>query len=131
MRFHRGAPRRVWREGQIGIPFAHRLPPGRGRLLYATALRRAGLGVRKDERPARRWAADMLEWIDRWTVYRSPREIEAVLGGEVRHRELDYCRFRAADRPLLRGLLIHPAARRPAQAVFRRLAFEAIEVRLE
>jgi hypothetical protein len=66
----------------------------------------------------------MLDWIDRWTVYRDVREVEAALGGDVRHRELEYCRFRAGHRlrPLLRR-------RRPVEAVFRRLGFEAIEVR--
>ena len=57
----------VWREGHIGIPFSHRLPRGRFRLLYTTALRRLGLGIYKDERPAQDWAAEKLDWIDRWT----------------------------------------------------------------
>lgn len=122
----------VWREGHIGIPFAHRLPPGRLRLLYTVALRRLGVGKWKDERPPDRWAVESLEWIDRWTVYRSASEVEAAFGGRdrVRHREIDYCRFRAADRPLLRALLSRPRMKRPAEALFRRLAFEAIEVRV-
>jgi SAM-dependent methyltransferase len=122
--YHHFPSRAVWREGHIGIPFAHRLPPGRARLAYTTALRRLGLGTAKDERPARQWAREMLDWIDRWTVYRDVRDVEAALGGEIRHRELEYCRFRAGDRwrPLL-------SRRRTVEAVFRRLGFEAIEVR--
>ena len=121
----------LWREGHIGIPLAHRLPPGRFRLAYTTALRRLGLGKFKDERPARAWAIEKLEWIDRWTVYRPAREIHAVFGrnAELVNREIDYCRFRAGDRRALRTVLRWPVARRPAEALFRRLAFEAIETR--
>ena len=94
-------------------------------------LRRLGLGIYKDERPAREWAAEKLDWIDRWTVYRPANEISAVFGqhGRLSHREIDYCRFRAGERRMLRFILELPAARRPAEALFRRLAFDAIEVR--
>ena len=130
--YHHFPSRRVLREGHIGIPLAHRLPPGRARLRYATALRRLGLGIYKDDRPARRWAEEKLEWVDRWTVYRPMREIRAIFGrnATLRGREIEYCRFRAGDRRLLRALLDGPRLRRPAEAVFRRLAFEAIEARL-
>jgi SAM-dependent methyltransferase len=120
-----------WREGHIGIPLAHRLLPGRARLAYTTVLRRAGLGKFKDDQSARAWAIEKLEWIDRWTVYRPPHEIHAVFGrnADLVHREIDYCRFRAADRRWLRTVLSWPVSRRPAEALFRRLAFEAIEAR--
>jgi len=129
--YHHFPSRSVWREGHIGIPLSHRLPPGRFRLAYTTALRRAGLGTFKDERSARRWAIEQLEWIDRWTVYRPAREIHAVFGrnADLVNREIDYCRFRAGDRRALSTLLDWPPARRPAEALFRRLAFEAIETR--
>lgn len=121
----------VWREGHIGIPFSHRLPRGQPRLFYTAVLRRLGLGIFKDERPAREWAAEKLDWIDRWTVYRPANEIASVFGqyGRLSHREIDYCRFRAGERRTLRFILELPAARRPAEALFRRLAFDAIEVR--
>jgi SAM-dependent methyltransferase len=129
--YHHFPSRSVWREGHIGIPLTHRLPPGRTRLAYTTALRRAGLGKFKDERPAREWAIEKLAWIDRWTVYRPAREIHAAFGrnADLINREIDYCRFRAGDRRALRTVLNWPAARRPAEALFRRLAFEAIETR--
>ena len=92
------------------------MPPGRARVAYTTALRRAGLGKFKDDRPAREWAIEKLEWIDRWTIYRPASEI-------------DYCRFRAADRRGLHTVLSWPVSRRPAEALFRPLAFEAIETR--
>jgi SAM-dependent methyltransferase len=129
--YHHFPSRSVWREGHIGIPLSHRLPPGRLRLAYTTALRRAGLGTFKDDRPAREWAIEKLEWIDRWTVYRPAREIHSAFGrnADLANREIDYCRFRAGDRRVLGAVLSWPAARRPAEALFRRLAFEAIETR--
>lgn len=129
--YHHFPTRAVWREGHIGIPLAHRLPRGRLRLFYTAALRRLGLGLYKDERPAREWAAEKLDWIDRWTVYRPAREIHAVFGrhADLRNREIDYCRFRAGDRRWLRVALDRRGLRRPAEALFRRLAFEAIEAR--
>ena len=129
--YHHFPSRAVLREGHIGIPLAHLMPPGRARLAYTTALRRAGLGKFKDDRPAREWAIEKLEWIDRWTVYRSAHEIHEVFGrnAELVNREIEYCRFRAADRSGLRTVLSWPASRRPAEAIFRRLAFEAIETR--
>lgn len=119
------------REGHIGIPMAHRLPRTRWRLYYAAALRRLGIGANKDDRPPLVWAAENLEWIDEWTVYRRPEVVDEVLGRQavVRHREIDYCRFRAGDRRLLSWLLAQPWAKGAAEATFRRLGFEAVEVR--
>ena len=129
--YHHFPSKAVLREGHIGIPLAHRLPPGRVRLYYTAALRKLGAGIYKDDRPAREWAAAKLRWIDEWTVYRPRHEIHALFGreAELRNREIDYCRFRAGDRQPLRALLELPVMRRPAEALFRRLAFEAIEAR--
>ena len=126
--YHHVPSRGVWREAHIGVPFAHRLPRGRARLAYVSALRRLGLGNFKDDRPAREWAQQMLDWLDHWTVYRSSAELEALFGGVV-HREIDYCRFRAGPRRWLHAILDRPWARRPIEALFRRLAFDAIECR--
>jgi SAM-dependent methyltransferase len=126
--YHHVPSRGVWREAHIGVPFAHRLPRGRARLAYVSALRRLGLGTFKDDRPPREWAEQMLEWIDRWTVYRSSEELEAVFG-QVVHREIDYCRFRAGRRRWLHAILDRPRVRRPVEALFRRLAFDVIECR--
>ncbi len=131
--YHHFPSRAVWREGHIGIPFSHRLPPGRLRLWYTTALRRLGLGKFKDARPAREWAVEMLEWIDRWTIYRPSTEIHTIFGrhAQLSNREIDYCRFRAGDRRWLQAMLNAPGATGPAEALFRRLAFEAIETRFQ
>jgi SAM-dependent methyltransferase len=129
--YHHFPSRSVLREGHIGIPLAHRLPPGRFRLYYTAALRQLGLGMFKDGRPAMAWAREKLDWIDRWTIYRPSSEIHAVFGRDavLRHRELDYCRFRAGARRWLRMPLERPELERPAAALFRRLAFDAIELR--
>ena len=97
--YHHFPSRAVWREGHIGIPLAHRMPPGRARLAYTTALRRAGFGKFKDDRPAREWAIEKLEWIDRWTVYRSAREIHEIFG---RNAELVQPRDRVLPLPCRR-----------------------------
>ncbi len=88
--------------------------------------------MRKDERPAREWAAEKLAWVDAWTVYRPLSEIHAVIGRRARlaHREIDYCRFRAGDRRWLNATArARPAARPRLGGDLRRLAFEAIEAR--
>jgi SAM-dependent methyltransferase len=119
------------REGHIGIPMAHRLPRTQLRLYYTAALRRLGIGANKDDRPPLVWAAENLEWIDQWTVYRRPEVVDDVLGRQavLRHREIDYCRFRAGDRRILSWILAQPWATGVAEATFRRLGFEAVEVR--
>jgi SAM-dependent methyltransferase len=121
----------VWREGHIGIPFSHRMPPGRARLLYTTALRRLGFGKFKDERPAKIWAEEKLDWIDDWTVYRPEAEILALFGrnSTVRHCEIGYCRFRAGDRQPLKALLRIDALTPAYEWLFRRLGFMALECR--
>jgi SAM-dependent methyltransferase len=133
--YHHFPSRTVLREGHIGVPLAHRLPAGRARLLYAAALRRLGAGNSANDgtdapEPVE-WARRNLQWVDDWTVYRPLGEVEAILGdrGVVGHREIDYCRFRAGDRPWLSWLLSRARMRRPAEWAFRRLAFEAFEVR--
>jgi SAM-dependent methyltransferase len=129
--YHHFPASEVWREGHIGIPFAHRLPAGRLRLRYTELLRSLGAGIYKDDRPARVWAEEKLAWIDEWTVYRRSIEIHQVFGRHARieHREIDYCRFRAGDRRWLRALLDRPELVPVAQFLFRRLAFMAIECR--
>lgn len=130
--------RDVFREGHIGIPFAHWFPKGsRVRLLYAWTLRSLGMGTWKDQAPARRqWAEDKLRWIDEYTRYRSRREIrssyERYFTSEF--REVDYIRFRLLDRPgraFLARLLDLPLAPAAAAAVFRKLAFLVILSRKE
>jgi SAM-dependent methyltransferase len=125
----------VWREGHIGIPFSHWFRRGsRVRFWYTWALRSAGLGTWKEQAPtARQWAIDKLEWIDRWTRYRSRREIFSTYHRYFRNelRERDYIRYRLLDsRGSAAGLLARtldwPVVSGFEVALFRKLAFLVI-----
>lgn len=125
--------RDVFREGHIGIPFAHRLKRGsRFRLMYTWGLRSLGLGHWKAEAPTcRQWAADKLAWIDTYTHYRSRREIRAGFDRYFSNefRESEYIRYRLLDRPGRRALAWFaglPGVAPVARAVFRKLAFLVI-----
>lgn len=130
--------RDVWREGHIGIPFAHWFQRGsRARFLYTWALRSLGAGTWKEQAATRRqWAADKLAWIDAYTHYRPRDEIFRAFGRRFRNelREPDYIRFRLRDRrwraPLAR-LLDLPLVAAAASALFRKLAFLVIVSRKE
>ena len=129
--YHHFPSREVLREGHIGIPLAHRLPRGPARQRYATLLRSMGRGFHRDSRPAPVWAAESLAWIDDYTTYRPYREVRRILDPyfEVRHREIDYCRFRAGENGPVRALLDLEPLVGVSQRVFRRLAFMALELR--
>lgn len=125
----------VWREGHIGIPFAHWFARGsRLRFLYTWALRAAGLGTWKEQAPTpKQWAVDKLDWIDRWTRYRSRREIFDTYDRYFRSelRERDYIRYRLTVRAgAVRGWLIRslqwPVVSAIEVGLFRKLAFLVI-----
>ena len=130
--------RDVFREGHIGIPFAHWFAPGsRVRFHYTWALRSLGLGTWKQQAPTpRQWTLDKLEWIDRYTHYRSRREIFAAFSRYFRSetREADYIRYRLLDRPgrgWIASSLAFPPLAWAARAAFRKLAFFVILSRKE
>jgi SAM-dependent methyltransferase len=116
--------RDVFREGHIGVPFAHWFPRGsRLRFYYTWALRTAGLGTWKEQATSRRqWAVDKLEWIDTFTHYRPRKEVLASFNRYFVNelREQDYIRYRL-------GLAVPSAA----CAIFRKLAFLVIVSRKE
>lgn len=125
--------RDVFREGHIGIPFSHWFRrDSRLRFYYTWALRDLGFGTWKEQAPsARQWAVDKLEWIDRYTHYRSRREIVETFGRYFRSemRESDYIRFRLLDRPgrqWIAGAVRLPGAAAASRALFRKLAFLVI-----
>jgi SAM-dependent methyltransferase len=125
--------RDVWREGHIGIPFAHWFRSGsRARLGYVWALRSLGFGYWKEQAATpRQWAIDKLAWIDAYTRYRSRAEIFRAFDRYFQNQPLegDYIRYRLCQRrwraPAAR-LLGLPPARAAAVALFRKLAFLAI-----
>ena len=126
----------VWREGHIGIPFAHWWPKGSYlRFLYTWVLRAAGLGTWKEQAPTpRQWAVDKLEWIDRWTRYRTRGEIfgtwrryfEAV---ETRERDYIIYRLKASGRGWLISTAMWPLIGSLEVWLFRKLAFLVIVAR--
>lgn len=69
----------VWHEGHCGIPFLHRLPSGRARLYYAAILRTLGFGYSKNKYAGVMcWSQHWCEYLDRWTHYRTGREIDTA-----------------------------------------------------
>ncbi len=126
----------VWREGHIGIPFSHWFRPGsRVRFLYTWLLRACGFGTWKQQAPTpRQWAVDKLEWIDRWTRYRTRRELFASYDRLFRNelRERDYIVYRLLDgnasgaRAQLARWMQFRLFASAAEAVFRKLAFLVI-----
>jgi SAM-dependent methyltransferase len=125
----------VWREGHIGIPFSHWFAQGsRVRFWYTWLLRSCGLGTWKQEAPtSRQWAVDKLEWIDRWTRYRSRKDIFSSYDRLFRNRlrERDYIVYRLLDaesgfRTAAARLMQREPFARFAEAVFRKLAFLVI-----
>lgn len=128
--YHHFPSREVIREGHIGIPLAHRLPPGDLRYAYTVALRRFGFGYNKGDSPPDVWAREKLDWIDRYCFYRPYAELSEAFARHfaIRHREIDYCRFRARSRAVRFALRIEPLTG-IYQRIFRRLAFMALEMR--
>ena len=69
----------VWREGHCGIPFLHWFPgESKFRIYYASFLRSLGMGHFKNDKPILQWSRDFCEWLDKWTWYRSYRDIHAA-----------------------------------------------------
>jgi SAM-dependent methyltransferase len=129
--YHHFPCKETLREGHSGIPLAHRLPRNGLRLGYAKAVHRAGFGLNRDAWSSADWPRHILDWIDRYTYYRPYREIREEFGRlfVIRHREIEYCRFRArarGSRPLTRLLEIEPLTGLH-ERLFRRLGFLALE----
>lgn len=70
----------TWAEGHCGIPFLHWFPKGSTpRVYYAFLLRSIGVGSGyfKSEKSPMKWSQDICLWLDKWTHYRTPAEIES------------------------------------------------------
>jgi SAM-dependent methyltransferase len=129
--YHHFPSREVLREGHIGIPLAHRLRPGAVRHAYTVVLHATGLGYHPyNGQTHREWADRSLHWLDEYCFYRPYAEVRAAFCPNyvIRHREIDYIRFRAHGRPLLSWVANRNVFAPACQRAFRRLAFMAIEL---
>jgi SAM-dependent methyltransferase len=77
----------VWREGHCELPFLHWFPRGKARVYYAAGLYRLGMGAPRSYPRAMDWARHKCTWLDRWTHYRSMREVHEIIGGDIQHLE--------------------------------------------
>lgn len=96
----------VWREGHIGIPFAHWYPKGTTvpRLYYVLLLRYLGFGYYKGDKTHRQWSVDALRWIDDWAFYKPMREIDQLFAERfsLERFDDDYMAFRIENHSRLR-----------------------------
>ena len=92
--------REVIREGHCGVPIIHWFAKdSRLRYHYMRLMRALGFGYFKNGKSQAAWSRDFLVWLDRFTVYRTYREIGTVFqraGLTVCHIEEDYIGFRLA-----------------------------------
>ncbi len=66
-----------WNEVHCDIPFLHWFPKGSSpRVYYAFLLRSIGMGSFKGNKSPMQWSQDICIWLDKWTHYRSPAEID-------------------------------------------------------
>ena len=98
----------VWREGHIGIPFAHWYKKGTKfpRLYHVLFLRFLGLGYHKADKTRRQWSKDALTWIDAWTFYKPRQQIDRMFGTyfSVERLDDDYVAYRLENHSRLRPL---------------------------
>lgn len=73
------------REGHLGIPLLHRFgKASRLRRPWTLLWTRLGLARHKDRTTAVAWVDRSLEWIDRYTVYRTRADVLRILGRRFR-----------------------------------------------
>lgn len=88
----------VIREGHIGIPFVHWFrKKSLIRFIYTLCLRSIGLGYFKKGKSKIQWTRDQLDWIDKYTFYRSKEDIFESFEKyfEINMIEDDYIIFRS------------------------------------
>jgi len=78
--------RGVWTEPHSNVPFLHRFRKGAGWRLYHVALMRA-LRYGRRASPLLETSRRRIEWVDRWTYFRSAREISACFARYFPHIE--------------------------------------------
>jgi SAM-dependent methyltransferase len=113
----------VWREGHSGVPFLHWFSKGsRPRLYYAAACRVAGLGSHKKKwEGIMHWSRHKCDWLDKWTFYRTEREITAAYGkyfDELRYIEHEWLHQRYPSVARMPAALQRIVVRKLAGLVF-------------
>jgi len=92
----------VWREGHCGVPFIHWFQKGsRLRVYYAAVFRILGFGYHKGNKSVMRWSRDFCEWLDKWTHYRTRREIDLTFSKyfyDIQHIEDYWLQLRFGER---------------------------------
>ena len=98
--------REVWREGHIGIPFAHWFRKGsKIRYVYVLLLRSLGVGYFKSEHgPPGKWTTTSLDWIDKWTYYKPLSTVRSAFEPYFHIDDFsdDYLRYRLEQHPRLK-----------------------------
>lgn len=118
----------VWREGHIGIPFAHWFgKTSIWRFPYTLALRRLGAGYNKGSYDPSSWAKVNLDWIDKWTFYKPKDRVLRLFREEFNVVDFaqDYFCYRMRRHPrlhFLAGMFELPLARGVASFLCQRLA---------
>lgn len=80
----------TWWEGHFGVPFLHNFPSQSVfRLIYARIWRLLGLGYHHAGKSNREWAQYVCDWIDKYTVYRSRRNVLELLRKHFEYVSLD------------------------------------------
>ena len=126
--------RAVWVEPHCGIPFLHRFPKASSfRVYYAWAWTLLGLGHHREGKTRMEWSRNFCDWLDKYTHYRSRREITSAFRKHfdaIEYDETPYLDFRLersgswlrpvfgaiARVPILRAI-IPPIVRRRAGVV--------------
>ncbi len=67
----------VLREAHCGVPLLHRMSRDGRRAGWAERWHRIGFGYDKEKKPRAQWAAEAVEWMDRYVHYRRRSEILA------------------------------------------------------
>jgi len=129
--YHHFPSSEVWREGHIGIPFAHWFgKKSKSRYFYTYLFRALGLGHNKKNRSIKEWTDHSLNYIDNFCYYRDVDElITSFAKFDIRHKEIDYINFRISSRAVFKKMLGTKIMTKIYEKIFRKSAFMCIELK--
>jgi SAM-dependent methyltransferase len=119
--------RDVIREGHCGIPFIHWFAKtGRARYHYMLVLRSLGLGYFTGNKSRIQWVLEMLDWLDKYTVYRPYGEISQSFSSffpTVQRIEDEYLAYRLREDNLTNLAIVirHPIFHHLARWLYKKL----------